>query len=280
MIGLLLGIIKISTEFAFVENLKPETSTEKYIMIIGLVVMTFIVLAVHELGHLMTGLLNGFRFELFVVGPLGIKRENDQVKVYLNKNIGYYGGIAATSPVDDDTDHAKKFAKILLAGPITSALFAIICFAMAYLVGKPLGIIFYIGGAMSMAIFVATTIPARTGMFFTDRKRYQRLMNPGKDREVELAMLKIVAKYSKENSYKNVDKQDINVLTSDEIPFIKFYGLFNLLCYQLEIDGAVDEETSRAYENLSNNISNSVVSAFNKELEKFKSQLETQPDKV
>lgn len=280
MLVLLFGILKISKEFGFAENLKPDTSKGKYIMMIGIVFFTFIVLAIHELGHLIVGLINGFRFELFVVGPLGLKRENNKVKIYLNKNIGYYGGVAATSPIDDDKDNAKKFAQILLAGPIASVLFAVVCFVIAYMVGKPLGIIFYAGGTISIAIFLATTIPSRTGMLFTDRKRYQRLVNPGKDQQVELAMLKIMGRYSKDNSYKNIDKNDINVLVSDELPFIKFFGLFNLVCFQLENNGVVEEETSRDYENNSIIMSKSLVSAFDKEIEKLKERLKTEPSRV
>lgn len=270
---LLFGLLWISKELDFVEDIKPDTNTEKYIMMIGIVIMAFIVLTVHELGHLITGLINGFRFELFVIGPLGIKRENEKVKIYLNKNLGYYGGVAATSPIDYDEDSAKKFAKVLLAGPIASVLFAIVCYIIAYLAGKPFGIIFFTGGAISIAIFLATTVPSKTGMFFTDRKRYQRLVNPGNDQLVELAILKIMGMFSKDNSYKNIDRNDINVLVSDELPFYKYFGLFNLVCFQLENDGVVEEEISRDYEYLSKKMSKKTVIAFNKEIEKFKERL-------
>ncbi len=276
LIVVFFGIAFFSKEFDFVENLKPITSIEKYIMLIGLFIIAFIVLGVHELGHLIIGLMNGFRFELFVVGPLGIKRENDEIKVYLNKNLAHYGGLAATSPIGDNDDNADKFAKVLLAGPIASVLFAIVCFVIAYCAGRPLGIIFYAGGLTSIAIFLVTTIPSKTGMFFTDRKRYQRLVNPGKDQKVELAMLRIMGRYSKDNSYKNINKNDIYVLISDTFPFIKYFGLFNLVCFQLENNGVVDEETSRDYEHFSKNMSKNLVSAFNKEIEKFKERLKTE----
>ncbi len=236
---------------------------------VGIILMAFVVLAVHELGHLIVGLQQGFRFELFVVGPFGIKRENDKVKVYLNKNLGYYGGVAATSPINDSPENAKKFAKILLAGPVTSILFAIVSFLLAYLIGKPLGILFFSGGAISIAIFLATTVPSRTGMFFTDRKRYQRLSTPGKDQEVELAMLRIMGKFSNDNNYKNIDKNDIDILISDELPFIKFYGLFNLICMQLENNKVVEEEVLEQYETTSKEMSKSLIKVFNKEIEKY-----------
>ena len=273
MIVLFLGLMTVLKEFGLARGLKPTTSAEKYIMIIGIIIIAFVVLAVHELGHLIVGLANGFRFELFVVGPLGLKREGDNVKVYLNKNAGYYGGVAATSPIDDHKDNAKKFAKVLLAGPIASVLFAIVCLGVASVVGKPFGIIFYTGGIISIGIFFATTIPSRTGMFFTDRKRYQRLVTPGKDQDVELAMLNIMGKFSKDQSYKNIDRKDIDTLISDDLPFVKYFGLFNLVCFQLENKGGVTEEVSQLYESVSEEMSKSLVAAFNKEIENFKQKL-------
>lgn len=280
MLVLLFGIVKISNLFGFGDQLKPDTRSGKILMMIGIFVMAFVVLAVHELGHLIVGLVNGFKFELFVIGPLGIKKENDKVKIYFNKNLGYYGGVAATSPVDDIKDNAKIFAKILLAGPIASILFAFFCFVISSLIGKPFGIIFYGGGIISIGIFLATTIPSRTGMFFTDRKRYQRLVTPGKDQLVELAMLKIIASYSKYESYKYFDENDIDLLVSDELPFIKFFGLYNRVCFELENNGVIGEKTSFDYEDHSKMMSKNLVVAFNKEIEKLKERLQIQSDDV
>lgn len=112
-------------------------------------------------------------------------------------------------------------------------------------------------------------------MFFTDRKRYQRLVRPGKDQQVELAILRIMGKYSKDNSYKNVDRKDIAVLVEDELPFIQYYGLFNLICYQMENEGLIDDETNKDYEKLSKKMSKSVVLSFNSEIENVKGRWET-----
>ena len=274
MLALIFAVLYFTKEAGFADDLKPETRFEKTINIFGIILMGFIVLGVHELGHLLTGLYNGFRFDLYVVGPLGIKSEQEKIKVYLNKELSLYGGVAATSPVNDDIENAKKFARILLAGPIASVLFAIICFALAYLVGKPFGMMLYTGGLISVAIFFATTIPSKTGMFFTDRKRYQRLVTPGPDQEVELAMLNIMGKYAKDNSYKNIDIKDINTLTNDDLPFVKFYGLFNLYCHELETKGHVSEETKNNYESHSKSMSKNLVAAFEKELTRFKDHIQ------
>jgi hypothetical protein len=213
--------------------------------------------------------MQGFRFELFVVGLLGIKREGQRIKPYLNKNLGYYGGIAGTSPFDDSIGNAKKFARILLAGPIASIFFGIVCLIISIYIGRPLGMIFYIGGITSIGIFFATTIPSKTGMFFTDRKRYQRLVTPGKDQEVELAMLNIMGKFTKDNSYQKINKEEIEVLISEDLVFIKYFGLYNMICWQLEHKGEVEQELKTKYESVSKQFSKNLVEAFNKEIEKY-----------
>ena len=279
MLVLFFGLFFVTIKYGNLDHFKPETRSGKVVMIIGIFIMMIVVLAAHELGHLITGLMNGFRFELFVVGPLGIRREEDKIKVYFNKSLAYFGGIAATSPVDDNHNaNARKFAWILLAGPIASILFAIICYGLAYWVGKPLGVVFYTGALISIAIFFATTVPSRSGIFFTDRKRFQRLVTPGKDQDVELAMLRIMGQFSKDNSYKNIDQRDIDVMVSDDIPFIKYMGLFNKVCWQIEMDGKVDDQISLEYEEVSKSMSKNLVKAFDKEIEAYKEKFKAGSD--
>ncbi|MHA7057930.1 site-2 protease family protein [Aquimarina sp. M1] len=255
-----------------VSNIILDTPPEKYMLVIGTILVSFIVLGVHELGHLIIGLVQGFKFQLFVVGPLGIRQENDKTTLYFNKNLAYYGGVAATTPKDNHPDNAKKFANVLLAGPIASILFSIVLFCIGYYAGNPLQSIFYTGGAASVGIFFATTIPSKTGAFFTDRKRYQRLTQSGKDQEVELAILRILGNYAKDNSYKNVSENDIGILVSDDIPFIHFFGLSTLICFQLENKGSVEERVLESYTNYSENMPKSIVKAFDKEIERFTSR--------
>lgn len=260
-------IFKYSFYFLQLRDLRPHTISAKIFMNVGIFIVIFVAIGVHELGHLIIGLKNGFRFELFVVGLLGVKRADNKIKFYLNKNLGYFGGVATTSPVVDDKDNAKKFAQVLIAGPVASVLFTVICFIIIPFVEGALSIVIYTGAMVSLALFFATTIPSRTGMFFTDRKRYQRLVNPGKAQEVELAILKIMATYVTDNSCKNIDKNDIEVLINDELPFFQFYGLFLLICYQLEIDGTAEQSVLDAYQSMSKRMSKSVVASFNKEIE-------------
>lgn len=271
---LFFGIFHMTERLGMLDNLKPTDGQGKVIMIIGIIVMVHLVIMVHELGHVVAGLVQGFRFELFVVGLLGVKRDEDKVRVYLNKNMGYYGGVASTLPVERSPDNLKKFANMVLAGPIASLLFAVGCLVASQFVGAPYGLLLYTGGVTSIGIFLATTVPSKTGMFFTDRKRYQRLMTPGHTQETELAMLNIISHFTKDGSYKNVSREDVELLITDDVPSMKYYGLFNMICWQLEHHGNVEEGTQEHYETLSQTMNKSIVSVFDKEIKNYSDKLD------
>lgn len=247
---------------------KPASTSAKIVTFTGIFIMALLMLGLHELGHLLTGLAQGFRFALFVIGPLGVKREEENIKWYLNTNLGHYGGIAATTPVNSEPANAKKFARVIIAGPLTSLLGGIIFLGLSTLVGTPWNIIIFSGGLVSLALFLATTIPSRTGPFFTDRKRYQRLTRPGKAQQIELATLRIMGQYAQDNSYQNVDPADINILLEDEEPFMRYFGWFNKLYQQLEQDIEPSSEDWDSFRKTGELLSKSMVTAMEKELEK------------
>ena len=158
--------------------------------IILLIPILFFTLAIHELGHLLTGLFFGFRFELFATGPLTIQRnEEDRIRLSFTKELQFWGGIAATSPRAAIKEIPRKMALVIIAGPISSLLLAFACFIISPNVEQPTSFFLLSAGFVSGAIFLATTLPSRSGAFYTDRKRFSRLMNPGLEREIELALI-------------------------------------------------------------------------------------------
>jgi len=271
-------LIKLSNVIEFAKNTKVETQEDKIILIVGVIIIMHFVLLIHELGHVIMGLLQGFRFELLVVGLLGIKREEEKIKIYLNKNFGYYGGLGLTVPKDDSSDNLRKFANVILAGPIASIVFAVICFFVVNYLANPYGVIVFAAGLASFGIFLATTIPSRSGMFYTDRKRYQRLMTAGKDQEVELAMLTILGSYVKNHSYKDIKKEVFDVLITDNDLFVKHYGLFNLICWQIEHEGAIDDKVKEEYNKISKKLNKNMVKSYNDEIQKYSDKIQKLPD--
>ncbi len=189
---------------------------EKVLLISSTIAVMFLVLGIHELGHLIAGLWQGFKFDLFVVGPLGIKREDETIKVYFNKDLAAYGGMAASSPAEDHPDNIAKLRNVVIAGPIASIILSLIGLFLHFITVGLAAKLALIVAIMSFGIFLATTVPSKTGVYYTDRKRYQRLSKPGKAQEIEMAMLRVMGSFNKNNSYKEIALEDLEMITEDD----------------------------------------------------------------
>ena len=110
-------------------------------------------------------------------------------------------------------------------------------------------------------------------MFFSDRKRYQRLTTPGKDQEVEVAMLRVMGQYALDNSYKNVSPKDIEIMVMDDMPFVRFFGVFNLICYHLEIHGKADSAVEEKYTEVARLMPSNLVKGMNAEIDRLRAQV-------
>ncbi|HYH14079.1 MAG TPA: site-2 protease family protein [Flavisolibacter sp.] len=207
----------------FPQNDKPGA----FVFISLLILALFAALAVHELGHLLTGIFQGFRFELFVVGPLGIKRTDKGVRIYFNKNLGFWGGVAATVPIRQNPRNKQKFAWLILAGPLASLLFSLLSFfAFSISLSGAARVFWLISGAASVGIFLATTLPSKSGMFFTDRARFQRLISKGKEGQSEEALLSILAQTMIDTNCKHISIDQTQLLQNDSDQLMRFWGYY------------------------------------------------------
>jgi hypothetical protein len=214
----------------FPQGHKPNGFVFFMIVVTGI----FVALAVHELGHLFMGLAQGFRFQLFVVGLLGLKRTEKGIHIYLNKNLGMMGGIAATVPVAPSPKNKKKFAWTVLSGPLTSLVFGISCVLVSLHTNYLVTWFLLIAGMSSIGLFFATTLPSKSGIFFTDRARFQRLISKGKAGETEEALLSIIAQTMSDNSHKNLSLAKSQLLQTDDEPFMRFWGYYYEFMYYKE----------------------------------------------
>lgn len=229
----------------FLRGQKPGRLVFYSLMIVAL----FTTLAIHELGHLVAGLAQGFRFQLYIVGLLGLRRSGKKIDVFLNKDLGMMGGVAATVPVTHDPRNKQKFARIVLAGPIASLLFAVIACVLWMLVSSGAARGFWFTSvACSAAIFLATTVPKKTGVFFTDRARYQRLAGNDAASRSEEAMLTLMAQYFIDNSYKNISLENARIMQADNEAFTRFWGHYYE--YNYYKDNAMNDEAETAREKL------------------------------
>ncbi|MCC6727872.1 MAG: M50 family metallopeptidase [Chthonomonadales bacterium] len=160
-------------------------------------------IALHELGHVIGGLLVGFRFECCAVGPLSVSRHGRRLRLSLAAGVPLTGGLARCVPDDDRALRWRK-AAMVAAGPIAS----LTCSALACLLLQRLG---YdrsdardfgawwrrcpeaVAAAGSLAIFVATTVPSRAAGAHTDGGTLRALLMGGPAADRHCALLAVAA---------------------------------------------------------------------------------------
>ncbi len=240
LIGLVLGIAIMLSAYYLIPKetilkLFPKSPVETIVFISSVILCPFIAILLHELGHLLAGLIQGFKLQLFVVAFLGIKRVDDKVVFYFNKDLQFFGGIAATSPQKITNYLKKQFAIILIAGPLSSLIFGILFLFLFKtsdsIFNSSIGIV----GIISSGLFLATTLPSKSGVFFTDRKRMQRLLDRGRIGEIEYSFLKTTSQFLIDTHYKNISLEDLKIIQSDEEPIIQFLGYYYEFKYLEEI---------------------------------------------
>jgi predicted membrane protein len=186
----------------------------------------FIAAFVHELGHLFTGIFNGWKIFLLVVGPFGLKRKDDgDLTIYFEKNILLWGGVAGSFPMEENEKNIEVWRKVLLAGPLASIILGIIF--------TPIGIYYdhmfsLLLGAMSLAMGVMSILPfpVKTGIFYIDGYRWIRLKksHPGYIEEAALFRLTEFQFFKKD--YKFFEADYINALQQSNHRSIQYYGLY------------------------------------------------------
>ncbi len=231
LIGMVMGVgIMLSAYYLIPKDiilkLFPNGNTEAIVFFTSVIICPFFAIFLHEMGHLAAGLIQGFKLQLFVVAFLGIKRQEDKIKFYLNKDLQYFGGVAATSPVQITNKLKEQFALILVAGPIFSLVFGILFIALFIYTDTLFNSSFGIIGIISTGLFFATTIPEKSGSFFTDRKRMQRLFDKGKTGEIEQSYIETTSQLLIDNHFKNLSIEKLLLIQSDTEPIVQFWGYY------------------------------------------------------
>lgn len=196
---------------AWIANMAEVKSTgwdlsrpEKLGLVLACLPVIFLFLAAHEAGHLLGGRLAGFRFLLFIVGPLKIHRERDRIRLELNRSAGLAGGIAACVP-EDARDLRRRTLMMVAGGPLASLVtgaFALGLFFGLDLQGLPpesglaalygsVALLMFGGG--SLGIGLVTLIPGRTSGFWTDGARILQLLRGGPQAERDVALMALIA---------------------------------------------------------------------------------------
>ena len=147
----------------------------------AIVVAWLVVVAAHELGHVLGGAAVRFRFFFFIVGPLRVEREiySGAIRVRRNTSISQAGGMAASFPTDA-RDLPRRFFWFIFGGPLASLLFGLALVGAARGLSADeapyarlaLGAV----GILSLLIFAVTMVPMSQGTIATDGARLFQLL--------------------------------------------------------------------------------------------------------
>lgn len=192
---------------------------------IGLPLCLLFGIFIHESGHLLYGMMNGFQFNLLVVGPIGFRSVEGKTKVYFESNKSYWGGISLTLPTNDDDNNIDIFTKILIAGPLFSMIVGMSIIIISILFKSFLCAVL---GITVFSFFISTILPIETQMFYTDGMRYRILKKQDIYSFEEYAIIKITFNFVVNNSYLHVDLSDINTLIKSDKAKNRYLGT----CYQ------------------------------------------------
>jgi hypothetical protein len=190
---------------------------------------TLLAIFVHELGHVLAGLTQDFRFAFLIVGPMRIERdESDQrLRLAFNRNIELAGGIAGCVPTTPD-DLVRRMQWFVAGGPLASLGLAAVCLALALL--APVSwwsANVALAGLASFALGALTLVPVPNGSFVNDGLRLLQLRRGGPE------ALRLVAQ--------------LTMLVQDRIGVSMSSMTPELLQQMLEpVDGSMHELSARA----------------------------------
>ena len=131
--------------------------------------IVLLVLAIHELGHVVFGLIGGLNFKFMTVGPITVQKEKEKLRIRENKLWAYFGGVAMLAPSSIETPNlSKKWAWMTLGGPITSLLFGITS-GYIYMVSYYQYLLYF--SVLHFAIFAVTIVPIK-GTLLSDGMQF------------------------------------------------------------------------------------------------------------
>lgn len=166
---------------------------EILLFIVGAIVCYLVSTMIHEMGHVVCGLLHHWKLYMLVVGPLKLYREtlDSKLKIGIEKNPILWGGVGGTLPQEENEENVKVWGKIMLAGPLTSIVFGVL---MIPLVIVTESIVVDLHCLMPIAMGLVCIIPMKmkTGLLYNDGTRYKRLHSGGQEGAEESALFQLI----------------------------------------------------------------------------------------
>lgn len=159
---------------------------------VGLLACLVVPIAVHELGHVVAGLAQGFTFRWMTVGPIRVASEHGRLRVRWNPLGLLWGGTAMLLP-HDDRNLPHRMWWLAAGGPLASLGLAAVSWAAAQSTG---GAVWLLLALVSLAIGVVTLVPNTMNGLRSDGARLLDLIRGGAASRRECRILAIAGAMS------------------------------------------------------------------------------------
>ena len=178
---------------------------------------------VHEGSHVVAGLVQGWKFELLVIGPFKLYRDekDDKVKFGLEKNLVLWGGIGGSYPRKWSDKVIKQFAWVLLAGPVSSIILGLLCLIPLFF---KVSIFWAMMAFVPLGMGIMCLIPTvKTGILYSDGGRFLRIIKGGKTYAEEKAIFE-AAMVGRCEGCDEYDEEGINIMIASRDKAFQYLG--------------------------------------------------------
>ena len=186
---------------------QPDNRLAEVLGTIAVVVSSgLLAFSVHELGHVVGGLLRGYRFVTLICGPLAVSCRRARLEVRRNELWALYPGATMMAPRGGRLPPTRDAVALYAGGPLASLVLGSLFMALHFGLDlddvkrstiaagthspgdKVLGDVTLSVGVLSLAVAVATMIPNVLGGFVSDAAAIRMLLEGGPEAERLLAM--------------------------------------------------------------------------------------------
>ena len=230
-----------------------KTSGEKLLSIVflfgGMCFALLFHVLIHEVGHLVFGLLSGYRFSSFRIGNFMWIKENEHLKIKRLSIAGTGGQCLLVPP--ETADGKTPFALYHLGGSIANLVFALIFFAL-YL---PLGNIIYLSTFLRMlsgfgfALALLNGIPMKLGLVNNDGHNALLFSKDRKALYSFCMQMRIVEQTSKGTRLKDMPEEWFSIPPIEEMKNSMSAALGVFACNRL-MDNHLFDEADQLMEQL------------------------------
>lgn len=144
----------------------------------SILLILFIIILVHELGHLIAGFAVGLKFLMISVGPFKIQKTGESIRPGINRHLNASGGLTLMIPEHNDPDKSKMFW-FIAAGPLANFILGIITLSIVVMLsddqtGQTMNYILYLlftTGFISIILGLVSIIPSESHAFESDGRQ-------------------------------------------------------------------------------------------------------------